>query len=112
VKTTTMDRNLLSAWVFVILVPAAVLPAVLVGEAITALLGYGLTHEQPMPLAAELAVGLPALAVAVLPGLAATVFGLRARRAGHRAGILPAAIGALSVLYWVVLTVVGLIVTP
>ncbi|WP_345205123.1 hypothetical protein [Fodinibacter luteus] len=73
---------------------------------------YALTGYDPssgtVPLWANLAAGLPGLAIVLVPCVAGVVYGWRAVRAGVRAGLVPAVLAALLGVGAVVLTAANL----
>jgi fatty acid desaturase len=101
-------RTLRWAWIWVVLVPIGFATAMLLGEWAISLVGYPSGGDKVAPLWVAALVALPATLIGVFPGVAATVLGMRARRAGLRRGIVPAVIGALVVLYWAFVTIAGL----
>ncbi|HET7724575.1 MAG TPA: hypothetical protein VFK68_08045 [Propionibacteriaceae bacterium] len=64
-----------------------------VGEGLSSLFGYDVGTSVMPPLWVILASTVPALVVFALPGIAAWIFGRRARREGQRRGMVPAWIG-------------------
>lgn len=112
--TTTPTRarhphDLRNAWIALALYPVAYVVAVLVGGGILAALGYA--EQQPVPRGTALAVGLPLIALLVLPAAVGSRLGWRAREAGDPRGIWPALLGGALVLWTVVTTVVGLLLS-
>jgi amino acid permease len=81
----------------------------LLGYGLALLVGFDAGSGEPPSLGAALVIGLPAMAVAIAPGLGALIYGVRAGRGRQWAGWVAAAVGALSVVYWVTVTFVGLI---
>ena len=58
------------------------------------LLGYETGSGEAAPLGYARCSGLPAVAIAVAPGVVAWFYGSRARHAGDEKGLAPAVIGA------------------
>jgi hypothetical protein len=101
------DRDVRWAWGCVVLIVAGGILAQFLGYGIAILLGYDVPEEATPTLLEALVIGIPPLLVAIAPGLGALLLGIRSRRA---AGYVAAAVGALAVVYWVVVTAIGLIV--
>lgn len=93
------------AWVSVALVPVFFLIAFAAAQGIYAWTGYDPSAGATPPLWADLAAGLPALLILLLPCAAAVAYGLRASREGARSGLVPAALGALVAVGGVLLVV-------
>jgi hypothetical protein len=102
-------RDVRWAWGCVVLIVAGGILAQFVGYGIALLLGYDVPEGADPPLGAALLISLPALAIAVVPGIAALRFGVRGGIGGRFSGYIAAGIGALSIVYWVVLTMIGII---
>jgi len=83
------------AWISLALVPAFFIAAFAVAQVIYAQTGYDPSAGANPPLWADLAAGLPALAILLTPCVAGVVYGVRATRAGVRAGLVPAVLAAL-----------------
>lgn len=98
---------LVRAWVSVALVPVFFFLSFAAQEGIYALTGYD-PSTGTAPLWANLAAGLPGLAIVLIPCIAGVVYGGRAVRTGVRAGLVPAVLAALLGVAAVVLTVVNL----
>lgn len=98
-------RDVRWAWGFVVLIVAGGILAQFVGYGIAVALGYGVPNDLPPPLGDALLIAVPALLIAAAPGVAALVVGIRAGRGGRFSGYLAAAIGTLSIVYWVVVAV-------
>lgn len=96
------------AWTSVALVPVFFFASFAVTSVIYALTGHDPSTGDVPPLWADLAAGLPGLAILLVPCVAGVVYGLRAVRAGVRAGLVPAALAALAGVGAVVLTVANL----
>lgn len=91
------------------LIVAGGILAQLVGYGIAVLLGYGGTDQAPPPFGAALLIALPALLIAIAPGLAALYFGIRAGTGRRFSGYVAAAIGGLTIVYWVVVAVISVL---
>ena len=83
------------AWISIALVPVFFLAALAASQGIYGLTGYDPSAGATPPLWADLAAGLPSLAILLIPCTAGVIYGRRAARAGVRAGLVPAAIAAL-----------------
>ncbi len=94
------------AWAAVALIPVFFFIAIGVGEGVISLLGYT-AGEVNNPIWATLVSDLAAIAVVLLPCLAAVIFGRRAYKAGNRRGLLPAVLGMVAGLGWLILTIVS-----
>jgi hypothetical protein len=101
-RAVNPHRDVRWAWGFVVLIVAGGILAQLVGYGIATLLGYGGLDQEPPPLGAALLITLPAVIIAIAPGLAALYFGIRAGIGRRFSGYVAAAIGGLSIAYWVV----------
>lgn len=100
--------NLLArAWASVLLVPVFFFVAFAAAQGIYALTGYDPSTGATPPLWADLAAGLPSLAILLVPCIAGVFYGRRAAQAGIRAGLVPAAIAALLGLGAVLLVVLN-----
>lgn len=82
------------AWIAVALIPVGFILALVLGEGLLSAYGYG-TGEGDPPFWAVLAAAGPALVVFAIPCAAAWVLGRRAAAAGEPNGTLPAWIGAV-----------------
>jgi hypothetical protein len=102
-------RDLRKAWISVVLVPIGFVVAMLLGEGAIDLLGYPAGGERVAPMWVAGMIGVPVTLIGILPGATAALFGMRARRGGMGRGLLPAVVGGLVVLYWVFVTVAGLL---
>jgi hypothetical protein len=91
------------AWISIALVPVFFFLAFAVGEGLIAALGY---PDGDGPIWTTLVSAIAATVVVLLPCLAAAWFGTRAHRARDRRGLVPAALGAVIGLGWLVLTIV------
>ena len=96
------------AWASVALIPVFFFLSFAVQTVIYALTGHDPSTGDVPPLWANLAAGLPGLAILLVPCVAGVVYGWRAARAGVRAGLVPAVLSALLGVGAVVLTVVNL----
>jgi hypothetical protein len=103
------QRDVRWAWGFVVLIVAGGILAQFLGYGIAVLLGYDVPEESMPSLGAALLIGVPSMLVAIAPAVAAVYFGIRAGLARRVTGYVAAAIGGLAVVYWVVLTIAGLI---
>jgi hypothetical protein len=83
------------AWISLALIPVFFFVSFAAAQGIYALTGYDPSTGVTPPLWADLVAGLPALAILLIPCGASVVYGLRAARAGVRAGIVPAVLGVL-----------------
>ena len=94
------------AWVAVILIPVFFFIAIGVGEGVISLLGYT-AGAGDNPIWVSLVSDLAAIAVVLLPCLAAVIFGRRAYKAGDRHGLFPAVLGTVAGLGWLILAIVS-----
>ena len=94
------------AWVAVVLIPVFFFIAIGVGEGVISLLGYT-AGAGNNPIWVSLVSDLAAIAVVLLPCLAAVIFGKRADKAGDRRGLFPAVLGTVAGLGWLILTIVS-----
>ena len=85
---------LAKAWISIALVPVFFFTFA-AAQGIYALTGFDPSAAATPPLWADLAAGLPALAILLIPCVSGVVYGRRAARASVRAGLLPATIAAL-----------------
>ena len=109
-RAVNPHRDVRWAWGFVVLIVAGGILGQLVGYGIAVLLGYGGTDQAPPPLGAALLITLPALLITIAPGLAALYFGIRAGIGRRFSGYVAAAIGALTVIYWVVVAFISVLI--
>ena len=86
---------LVRAWISLALIPVFFFVSFAVAQGIYALTGYDPSAGATPPLWADLAAGLPALAILLVPCVAGVVYGLRAARSGVRAGLVPAVLATL-----------------
>lgn len=105
----TPDRDVRWSWGFVVLIVAGGILAQFLGYGIALLLGYDVPEESTPSLGAALLIGIPPMIVAIAPAAAALYFGIRAGRGRRYSGYVAAAIGALTIVLWVVTTIAGLI---
>ena len=96
------------AWVSIALVPVFFLISFVVQTVIYALTGHDPSTGDVPPLWANLAAGIPGLAILLVPCIGGVVYGRQAVRAGVRAGLVPAVVGVILGLGAVVLTLVNL----
>ena len=96
------------AWGFVVLSVAAAILGQFVGVGIARLLGYGDPEVAP-PLGPALLITLPTLLISIAPPAAAVFYGVRAGTRGRLAGYGAAAIGGLTILFWVAITTMALV---
>ena len=99
------------AWAFVVFIVAGAILGQLVGYLMAGLLGYAGADAPTPPVWAAIVISVPALLVSISPGVAALYFGIRAGLAGKFMGYVAAALGALSVVFWVVVTTTAIIST-
>ena len=83
------------AWVAIVLIPVFFFIAIGVGEGIISLLGYT-AGAGNNPIWVSPVSDLAALAVVLLPCLAAVIFGRRAYKAGDRRGLFPVVLGTVA----------------
>ncbi|GAA4405526.1 hypothetical protein GCM10023168_19310 [Fodinibacter luteus] len=102
-KRTPLAR----AWTSVASIPLFFVVSFVAQTVIYALTGYD-PSSGTVPLWANLAAGLPGLAIVLVPCVAGVVYGWRAVRAGVRAGLVPAVLAALLGVGAVVLTAANL----
>ena len=105
INTTT---PLIWAWVCVVLVPVFFFFSFIAAQGIYVLIGHDPSTGDVPPLWANLAAGIPGLAIVLLPCVAGVVFGRRATRAGHRAGLVPLVLAVLLGIGMTVLVIVNL----
>lgn len=96
--------SLARAWVAIVLIPVFFFIAIGVGEGVISLLGYT-AGAGNNPIWVSLVSDLAAIAVVLLPCLAAVIFGRRAYKAGDRRGLFPAVLGTVAGLGWLILTI-------
>ena len=102
-------RDSLWAWASVAFTVAGAVLAQFLGYGISMLLGYAVPEAATPPLGDALLISVPTLVVAVLPGISAMFFGIRAGRGGRPVGYLAAVLGGLTVAFWVFTTVAALV---
>lgn len=114
VATTGLEgparRWLSGAWVALALTPLGLLLAMVVGEGLLAAQGYQVGAALAAPVGATLLAAVPAMLVGAAPPAAAVWCGLRARRLGHRQGLLVAVAGAVLGVGFVVVNVAAAMV--
>jgi hypothetical protein len=108
----TMSRNLRRAWICLVLSPVGFVLALVIGEVLPGLMGYGWTHEQEMDIGPSMVVMIPAVLLFSVPGLLAGWFGIKASRGGERVGLVPAVIGLMIAGYYLLLNIAGLLFGP
>ena len=81
-----------NAWLALMTVPVAIVGAFVVGEGLTALLGYSPHGESAPPWWVIIIAATPALTVSVIPAAAALRFARRAAAERDRRGLIPAGI--------------------
>ncbi len=94
------------AWIAVVLIPVFFVIAIGVGEGIISLLGYT-AGTGNNPVWVILVSDLAALAVVLLPCVAAVIFGRLAYRRSDRRGLFPVVLGSVVGLGWLILTIVS-----
>ena len=94
------------AWIAVVLIPVFFVIAIGVGEGIISLLGYT-AGTGNNPVWVTLVSDLAALAVVLLPCVAAVIFGRLAYRGSDRRGLFPVILGSVAGLGWLILTIVS-----
>lgn len=99
---------LIWSWVFVVLVPLFFFFSFIAAQGLYVLVGHDPSTGDVPPLWANLVAGVPGLAIVLAPCVAGVVFGRRAIRAGHRAGIAPLVLAVLLGLGMTVLVIVNL----
>ncbi|OLP48805.1 hypothetical protein BJM39_31385 [Salmonella enterica subsp. enterica serovar Javiana] len=104
------STDLSRAWLAVASIPIVFFLAFALGEGLYALLGYQ-PEDATEPWWVALAAGVPAIALFLVPCVAAVWFGNRARTQGRRVAVLPMAVGAVLGLWMVVMNVVSLFAT-
>ncbi len=94
------------AWTSVVLIPAFVLVSVVVTSLLYEWFGYK-PESGDAPLWVDLVTAVVALAISLVPCVAAVLYGQRALRIGDHRGWIPLGIGALAGLSLTTLTVVS-----
>lgn len=111
-RAHSMSGSLKKAWICLALAPAGFVIALVIGEVLPGLLGYGWTHEQPMPDGPPMMVMIPFVLLFSVPGVLAGWFGVKAWRDGERVGLVPAIVGLVIAGYYLLINLAGLIVGP
>ena len=101
-------RDSLWAWASVVFTVAFAILAQFIGYGIASMLGYAGADAPRPPLGPALLITIPTLVVAVIPGVSAVFFGIRAGRGGRVVGYLAAVLGALTIAFWLFITVSAL----
>lgn len=94
-------RALIGAWISVAAIPVGFILGMVLGNALASMIGVD--PEGGSPAWMLLVVGIPSVALMLVPSIVATVFGLRARKLGEGSGIAPVIIGVVAAA-WAVLT--------
>lgn len=94
------------AWISVALIPVFLLVSVVVTLVLYALFGYK-PENVDAPLWVDLVTALVAIAIFLVPCVAAVFYGRRAHLAGDRGGLIPLGVAALVGLSLTALTVVS-----
>ena len=102
------STNLKRSWTAVALIPVAFVLAFAVGEGLYAMLGYK-PEDATEPLWVALVAGVPAIVLFLVPCAAAVWYGQKARAEGHRAALLPVAVGAVLGLWMLIMNAVSLL---
>lgn len=106
-RTSSRSSNSLArAWTSVALIPVFLLVSVVLTLLLYELFGYQ-PENADAPLWVDLVTAVAAIAVFLVPCVAAALYGRRANGAGDRRGLIPLAVGALAGLSLTVLTVVS-----
>ena len=101
------NTNLRMSWIATAMIPVAFVVAFAVGEGLYALLGYK-PEDATEPLWVALVAGIPAIVLFLVPCAAAVWYGRKARAEGHRAALVPMAIGTVLGLWMLVMNTVSL----
>lgn len=109
-RSPDTNTDLSRAWLAVASIPVVFFLAFALGEGLYALLGYQ-PEDATEPWWVAVVAGVPAIALFLVPCVAAVWLGNRARRQGRRAALAPMAIGAVLGTWMVVMNVVGLVAT-
>jgi hypothetical protein len=99
---------LIWSWACVVLVPVFFFLSFIAAQGIYVLVGHDPSTGDVPPLWANLAAGVPGLAIALLPCVAGALLARRALRAGHRAGLVPLVLAVLLGVGMTVLVLVNL----
>jgi len=97
--------SLARAWAAIALIPVFFVVAMAAGEGTISGLGYPVGGDYPWWV--SLLSDLAAVAVVLVPCVAAVIFGAEAKRAGARRALIPVVIGAVAGAAWLVLTIVS-----
>ena len=108
-QVTHEERDVRKAWMWLLMFPVTFVVASLLGEGALSLLEYETGSGEAAPLGYALLVGLPAVAIAVAPGVVAWFYGSRARHAGDEKGLAPAVIGATAAAAFLVLNLAAVV---
>jgi hypothetical protein len=92
----------------IVLLPIGFAVAMLLGEGRSVCWDTPPGVSRSRPLGIRALVGVPATLIGLSPGAMALLYGMRARRGGLARGLVPAVIGALVMLYWILVTIAGL----
>lgn len=106
-KPAAAGRAMLWAWISVALLPLGFVAAMVLGEWLIYLQGYESGTDQAVPLGPAMLASIPAMLLIVAPAGTATWFGMRARRLGRDAGLIPAIIGCTVGIGFVGLNMLG-----
>lgn len=93
------------AWLWALVAPASMVPAILIGEGITALLGYSDLTAVDAPLWVKLAAGVPAYGLMLFAGVMALRTSLKAKADRGKAAWLPLGLSAAFLAYILVMTI-------
>ncbi len=99
-------NSLARAWVSVALIPVFLFASVILTLLLYDWFGYK-PENADAPLWVDLVTGVVAIAVFLVPCVAAALYGRQANRDGRRRGLIPLGIGVLAGLAVTILTVVS-----
>jgi hypothetical protein len=105
-ESSRSGSSVARAWISVALIPVFLLVSVLLTLLLYEWFGYK-PENADAPLWVDWVTAVTAIAVFLVPCVAAVLYGRRAKGAGDRRGLIPLGIGALAGLSLTVLTVVG-----